>query len=80
MPLWILLIPYALFLLVFVVFSLIDLWHAWRFRSGFLFAIFLIFVYLAGTTGILYLTLLLLTPVDWMQSIGYSIPRTPFSP
>jgi hypothetical protein len=70
MPLWILLIPYALFLFVFGVFSLVDLYHAIRFRSGMISAFFLTVLYLAGTLGILYLSFLLLSPVDWTRTIG----------
>ena len=73
MPLWLLLIPYALFLLVFLIFSLVDLANAWRFRSGFFSAAFLILVYLAGTAGILYLAYTFLAPVDWFQQIGVGL-------
>ncbi len=75
MPLWILLIPYALFLLIFGIFSLIDVYHAIRFRSGIISATLLILFYLAGTVGILYVSFLLLMPVDWTQAIGVSAPR-----
>ncbi len=70
MPLWLLLIPYALFLVVFALFSLVDLYHAVRFRSGWFSAFVLVLVYLAGTAGILFVSYLLLSPVDWMSSVG----------
>jgi|GEM_PF-2380577 len=80
MPLWLLLVPYALFLAVFVIFSLIDLWHAWRFRSGFFSAVVLILIYLAGSAGILYLSFLLLAPLEWTRTVSFGVPRTDFLP
>jgi hypothetical protein len=73
MPLWFLLIPYALFLLVFLVFSLVDLVNAWRFRSGMISASFLILAYLSGTAVILLATFYFAAPVDWMQRIGFGL-------
>ncbi len=73
MPLWLLLIPYAVFLLIFAAFSLVDLLNAWRFRSGFFSAIFLILVYCAGAAFILLSTYVLLSPIDWMQNVGMGI-------
>jgi hypothetical protein len=73
MPLWFLLIPFALFLLVFLIFSIIDLANAWRFRSGFFSAAFLILAYLAGTSVILGIAYSFLSPVDWAQSVGLGI-------
>ncbi len=70
MPRWFLLIPYSLFLLVFLVFSLVDLANAWRFRSGMISASLLILTYLAGTALILLGTFYFAAPVDWMQRIG----------
>lgn len=73
MPLWLLLIPYAIFLLIFGVFSLVDLLNAWRFRTGFSSATFLILVYLVGTALIIYTTYDLVASVDWFQKIGLGI-------
>jgi len=73
MPLWLLLIPYAIFLLVFLAFSSVDVLNAWRFRSGLFSASFLIVVFLAGTAFILLSTYVLLSPIDWLQNIGVSI-------
>jgi hypothetical protein len=77
MPLWILLFPYALFLLVFGVFSLIDLYHAIRFRSGGFSAFLLTVFYLAGTASILYLSYLMLSTLDWNTTIGSPITGHP---
>jgi hypothetical protein len=77
MPLWLLLIPYAIFLLIFLVFSLVDLLNAWRFRSGFFSASLLIVAYLAGTGFILLITYNLLMPVDWFQVIGAGLKFSP---
>lgn len=72
MPLWFLLIPYALFLLIFLAFSLVDLVNAWRFRSGMISASLLILTYLAGTALILLVTFYFAAPIDWSQRIGLS--------
>jgi len=79
MPIYLLLIPYALFLLIFLVFSLVDLINAWRFRTGFFSASFLILAYLAGTAVIIFVTYNLLSPVDWFQVIGAGIKFTPLT-
>jgi hypothetical protein len=76
MPLWLLLIPYAIFLLVFALFSLVDLLNVWRLRSGMISASFLILFYLAGTAGIFFITYTLLSPVDWFQTIGLGVSFT----
>ena len=78
MPLWILLIPYALFLVVFAFFTLIDLANLWRFRSGFFLAAFLSIIYLGGAAAVLFLTYALLAPVDWAQTVGFSVKTTLF--
>jgi hypothetical protein len=70
MPLWLLLIPYAIFLAVFGVFSLVDVLNAWRFRSGAISASFLILVFLAGIAIIFAATYFVLGGVDWAQRIG----------
>jgi len=79
MPLYILLIPYAIFLLIFLIFSLVDLMNAWRFRTGFFSASFLILAYLAGTAVIVFVTYNLLSPVDWFQVIGVGLKFTPLT-
>jgi len=79
MPLYILLIPYAIFLLIFLIFSLVDLMNAWRFRTGFFSASFLILAYLAGTAVIVFVTYNLLSPVDWFQVIGVGLKFTPIT-
>jgi hypothetical protein len=73
MPLWLLLIPYAIFLLVFAAFSLVDVLNAWRFRSGMISAFFLIIVYLAGVAAILAFTFIALSPIDWLQPVGVDL-------
>ena len=76
MPLWLLLAPYAVFLLVFAVFALVDLANLWRFRSGFFSAAFVTIIFLAGTAAIIYGTYYLLSPVDWTQNIGINTTLT----
>lgn len=70
MPLWLLLIPYAIFLAVFGIFSLVDVLNAWRFRSGAISAGLLIVVFIAGIAFIFSATYVLLGEVDWMHKIG----------
>jgi len=77
MPLWLLLIPYAIFLLVFAAFSLVDILNAWRFRSGFFSALLLIALYLAGTALILLGSFIVLSPIDWMQNVGVGMNVSP---
>lgn len=80
MPLWLLLAPYAIFLLVFTIFALVDLANLWRFRSGFVSAMVVTILFLAGTLAILYGTYYLLSPLDWTQNINinfsFGVPTT----
>jgi hypothetical protein len=76
MPLWLLLIPYAIFLIVFAVFALVDLANLWRYRSGFISAAVVTIIFLAGTAAIIYGTYYLLSPLNWMQNIGFNFSFT----
>jgi hypothetical protein len=76
MPLWLLLAPYAVFLLIFAVFALVDLANLWRFRSGFFSAAFVTIIFFAGTAAIIYGTYYLLSPIDWTQNIGLNMTLT----
>jgi len=79
MPLWLLLIPYAIFLPIFLIFSLIDLLNAWRFRTGFFSASFLVLAYLAGSAAIVFITYRFLSPIDWFQTVGFGLKFAPLS-
>jgi len=76
MPLWIALVPFAVFLCIFAVFGLVDLANLWRYRSGFFSAAFLTLFFLTGTIAILYGTYYLLAPIDWYQTIGTNFSFT----
>jgi len=76
MPLWLILTPYAVFLLVFAIFALVDLANLWRFRSGFISAAFVTIIFLAGTAAVLYGTYYFLAPLDWTQNVGLNFSVT----
>ncbi len=76
MPLYLILAPYALFILVFVVFTLVDMANLWRYRSGFFSASFITLVFLAGTLAILFGTYFFLSPIDWTQTINMNFSFT----
>lgn len=76
MPLWILLIPYAIFLLVFLLFSFVDMANTWRFRTSFFSATMLTLVYLSGSAILLYGSYIFLLQIDWMQTVGAGISFT----
>jgi Kef-type K+ transport system membrane component KefB len=76
MPLWLLLTPYAIFLLLFAVFALVDLANLWRYRSGFFSAAIVTIVFLAGAAAIIYGTYYLLSPLNWTQNIGINFSFT----
>lgn len=70
-PLYIILIPFAIIVLLFVVFAFFNLYHL--FSYGFLsFYSFLItFIFLGMTVLILFITYQLALPLDWMQIITF---------
>lgn len=73
LSLWHLLIPYGLFVLLFAVFSAMDVMHMVKFGT-YTFANYLALVmFLAGTAFLLWGTAHLLTPVDWTMPVG-SLP------
>lgn len=69
MPLWLLLIPYAIIFAIFIIFSLFNFWHLLRFGFfTFRAALFLIF-YISTGLGIIFWTLQNLAGIDWIQPL-----------
>lgn len=67
---WHLLIPYGLFVLLFIVFAFIDVVHMVKFGTFGWVNYFALVIFLAGTALILWSTAQLLTPVDWTHVVG----------
>lgn len=68
--LWWLLIPYALFGLLFAILALVDVYHMVRFGTFGLVNFVALFLFLAGTAIILWWTAGALVSVDWQQPIA----------
>ncbi len=68
-PLFVLLIPYGLFLLIFLFFALVNLFHLLRFSPLNLLTFFATFLFLAGTTLILTTSYNYLITINWSQVI-----------
>jgi predicted phage tail protein len=68
--LWHFLIPYGAFVLLFVVFALIDVVHMVKFGTFGWVNYFALVIFLAGTAFVVWGTAQLLAPTDWTQIIG----------
>lgn len=64
-----LLIPYALFLILFAAFAFVNLFHIFRFGSFTLLSFAVTFLFLGGTAIILVGTYTLLSGTDWTQPL-----------
>lgn len=73
MPLYFLLIPYGIVLLVISIFSLVNLYHYFRFSSVTIVSFLAGFGYVAGLALIAYFTAALLVDVDWTLPINFSL-------
>lgn len=71
MPLALLLIPYGIFLLCFFLFSLFALMHLFIFGEKNFTTFLATFMYIAGSTLILWTSWTLLTFIDWKESIAF---------
>lgn len=69
-PLFYLLIPYALFLLIYLIFILMDVYHLAVFSSTSLISFSMTVLFLAGVAYILFWTWHLGQPIDWKQAIN----------
>ncbi|MDO8599227.1 MAG: hypothetical protein Q7S02_03895 [bacterium] len=67
---WHLLVPFGLFVALFIVFAAIDIMHMVKFGT-YTFANYLaLVVFLGGTAVILWATAQLLAPVEWSTVVG----------
>lgn len=69
LPLWIILIPLALVLVLYVAFSIVDLIHLFQFGSFTFLSFVVTFCYLGGTAIIAAAAYTALQPVDWAQPL-----------
>lgn len=69
MPLALLLLPYALFLLFFGVFSLFALSHIFVYGEKNFATFFATFLYIAGSAFILFFSWTLLAPIEWKEPL-----------
>lgn len=68
-PIAALLIPYALFLLIFLFFSFVNLYHLIKFGSTNFVAFMATFLFLAGSVLILYTSYTYIINTDWTRTI-----------
>lgn len=70
LPLWILLIPYALFAIFFAIWSLFNIYHLLRFGVlGYGLSLLMV-IYLGGTAAIIFFSSALILQYDWMASVN----------
>ena len=70
LSLWHLLIPYGLFVALFVVFAIVDVVHMTKFGTFGMVNYIALFAFLAGTALIIWSTVQLLAATDWSLPIG----------
>jgi len=68
-----LLIPYYIFLFIFFILSLFNLYHLFRFGFKSFFSLFMIAFFLLGTACILVVTFFLIAHIDWQQTATFSL-------
>lgn len=73
MPLYFLLIPFGIVLIAIGIFSIVNLYHYFRFSSVTLVSFLAGFGYVAGLALILFFTAALLVDVDWTIPIRFSL-------
>ncbi|KKW35263.1 MAG: hypothetical protein UY81_C0047G0005 [Candidatus Giovannonibacteria bacterium GW2011_GWA2_53_7] len=69
-PLAIALLPLALFLILFLIFSLLNLFHIIHYGLSSVGKFFVIVIYVAGTLFLLGSSYIALSPYDWQQPIS----------
>jgi len=72
-PLSVLLLPLALFLLMFFIFSLINLVHMIKFASFDMAGFGVTFIFFALSTILLWYSYQLLNPINWTEPINFSL-------
>ncbi len=82
MPLWLLLIPYAAILAIFLIFSFFNFGHLLHYGFFTFKAVAFLILYLVATLTIFLWTTQNLAGVDWVQPLisleGFGISGTPF--
>lgn len=68
-PLYFVLFPYYLFLAIFAIMALIDIYHLVRFSSISFGSFLATFIFLGGTVYILFWTFVILSPIDFQQIV-----------
>lgn len=68
-PLYFILLPYSLFLLIYLIFILMDIYHLILFSEMSIVSFFMTFIFLAGVVYALYWTWQLSLPIDWKQVV-----------
>ena len=71
-PLSILLLPLAVFLLLFIIFALINVAHIIKFAAFDMVGFFTTFIFLAGSTLFLWYAWQAISPIDWTMPINLS--------
>jgi len=71
-PIAIILILYAVFLLAYLIFFFFNIYHMFRFGVYSFFTYFIAFVYIAGTIIILFLSWQTLASFDWSAPISFT--------
>lgn len=69
-PTWAILIPYAVYVVLFAALTLVDFYHMVRFGTFGVANVIAAFAFLAGTAYIFFWTAQFLAPVDWSASLG----------
>lgn len=72
-PLSVLLLPLALFLILFFIFSLINLVHMIKFASFDVVGFGVTFIFCAVSTLLLWYGYQLLNPINWTEPINFSL-------
>lgn len=68
-PLFYLLIPYMIFLLIFFIFSLVNIYHMLVFTEAGFIGFFMTFIFLAGSFYLLFLTWSLGSAINWRETV-----------
>lgn len=69
-PLFLVLIPFALFFIIYFLFIIMDLFHLVHFAEVHFAAFFTTFLFFASITYILFWSWTLLLPIDWQQTVS----------
>ncbi len=69
-PLYYLLLPYALFLIIWGLLGLVGIYHLVRFGFRHIGLVLIVLLYLGGSAFILQISYQMLAPLDWQQSIS----------